>query len=147
MQITNQNIHTKGQTFSQSEFLEFFAPYRRYTTVERVELAFSETSRELITPNGCFGYKIIPYLSDLNTQTGNQERFYNIIINGTELKLSYYQSVGNGAPNPTFVYSPYFYENMGDPYLAVNDTIELFNGLGVTAEFYIIYHRIMFNQE
>lgn len=133
--VDNSNILTEGLKQSGTD-LSFYSNKINRSNIIPVELLNTETSTEIVTPDGTFRYEI--YLSTPAGFIGNGG--YQIVINGITYEVNNFV----GGDNKFLIF-----EKKGQPYLLVKDTIQITNNLGIgqRATFYLFFDRVMFNNE
>lgn len=135
--IDNSNILSEGLKASNDTGLKFWSNKINRTNILPIELTpgvLTETSTEIICPDGSFRYEI--YITTEAGFVGTGE--VQIIINGFTYQINNYV----GGANKFLLF-----EKKGQPYVLVRDTIQLVNKLGVACTFYLFFDRIMFDNE
>ena len=133
--IDNSNILTEGAKLSFDEKLKFYSNKINRTTIISLVLNNTQRSLELITPDGCWSWSIRALLPVAYAGGGTM----NLILNSEEVELEIPANPGVSV----------LYEKKGEPYILAKDEIIIQNklGVGVNANFYLSFERIMFNNE
>ena len=132
--VKNQNILSTGLKLAKSYFLNFYRNKINRTTGLKFLLGNGELTPEVVTPFGCWEWEIRFYPTDV--LTGD---FFVVYLNGVEYNVLWDEVIRKQA---------YFiWKKPGQPFIEVNDTIQIQNRMGVNVEFYIIFHRVMFDNE
>jgi hypothetical protein len=135
MKVDNSNILTKGSSISGDKKLEFYSNKINRTNTIVVQLANTQESLEVVTPDGTWTYNVQINIPSAYAGGGT----VTLIINSIDIVLPIPANLG-----PTVIF-----EKKGEPYILAKDEIKLINNLGVgtNTDFYLNFQRIMFNNE
>ena len=134
--LRNSNILSLGLSRAKSGFLNFFKNKINRTTTQKFFLLNGQLTPEIICPFVTWSWSIrvfptLPPTSD----------FFVVKLNGVIINV---KAKFDPALDEFWFHS---FDMPGEPYLERQDTIEIQSRLGQDAEFYILFHRVMFDNE
>lgn len=134
--LKNSNILSLGLSRAKSGFLNFYKNKINRTTTQKFFLQNGQLTPEIICPFGTWSWEIKIFPSQPPTAD-----FFVVKLNGVVINVSVkWDPVTNDFKFPPFVMP-------GSTYLERQDSIEIQSRLGQDAEFYILFHRVMFDNE
>jgi len=134
--LKNSNILSLGLARAKSGFLNFYKNKINRTTTQKFFLQNGQLTPEIICPFGTWAWeiKIFPTLPPTAD-------FFVIKLNGVVINVK-------AKFDPAL--DEFWFQEFkmpGEPYLERQDSIEIQSRLGQDAEFYILFHRVMFDNE
>ncbi len=132
--VKNSNILSLGLARAKNGFLNFFRNKINRTTTQKYLLGNNEFTPEIICPFGTWSWCLRIY----PTANPGADTII-LVLNGVRIQLFF------DLANNDFEF--FEFRLPGQPYIERQDSIQIGNELGIDAEFYLLFDRVMFDNE